>query len=64
MGQLRPLFLFLVFFKQTIQLLQLINVKNCPSSIWCWDLNPRPLEHELSPITTRPVANLIKPLQS
>ena len=27
---------------------------SCPSSIWCWDLNPRPLEHESSPITTRP----------
>ena len=25
-----------------------------PSNIWCWDLNPRPLEHELSLITTRP----------
>ena len=29
MGQLRPLFrLFLIFFKQTIQYLQQINVKN------------------------------------
>ena len=26
----------------------------CPSSIWCWDLNPRPSEHESPPITTRP----------
>ena len=55
MGQPRPLFrLFLVFFKQTIQLFQQINVKKCQSSIWCWDLKPQPLEHELSPITTRP----------
>ena len=34
MGQPRPLFnLFSVFFKQTIQFLQQINVKKCPSSI-------------------------------
>ena len=25
-----------------------------PSSIWCRDSNARPLEHETSPITTRP----------
>ena len=24
------------------------------SSIWCWDSNPQPLEHESSPVTTRP----------
>ena len=41
-------------FKQTVQFLQQINAKKCPSSIQCWDLNPQPLEHELSPITTRP----------
>ena len=27
---------------------------SCPSSIRCWDSNPRPLNHESSPITTRP----------
>ena len=27
---------------------------SCPSSIHCWDLNPRPLECEPPPITTRP----------
>ena len=27
---------------------------NDPSSLWCWDSNPQPLEHESSPITTRP----------
>ena len=27
--------------------------EKCPSSIQCWDSNPRPLEHESSPITTR-----------
>ena len=55
MGQPRPLFhLFSVFFKQTIQFLQQINVKKCPSSIRRWDSNPRPLERESPPITTRP----------
>ena len=56
MGHTRPLFrLFSVFSnKQTVQFLQQIYVKKCPSSIRCWDLNPRPLEHESSPITTRP----------
>ena len=28
--------------------------EKCPSSIQCWDLNPRPSEHEPLPITTRP----------
>ena len=27
--------------------------EKCPSSIWCWVLNPRPLEHESPPISTR-----------
>ena len=49
--------LFFIFglFKQTIHFLQQINVKKCPSSIWRWDSNPWPLEHESLPITTRPV---------
>ena len=29
-------------------------VKKYLSSIQCWDLNPRPLDHESPPITTRP----------
>ena len=29
-------------------------LKICPSSMWCWDLNSWPLEHESPPITTRP----------
>ena len=37
-----------------LQILQQINVKKCLSSIWCRDLNPRPLEHDSPPITTRP----------
>ena len=27
-------------------------MSKCPSSIQCWDLNPRPNKHESSPITT------------
>ena len=46
--------LFSVFFKQTLQFLQQINVKKCPSSLRRRDSNPRPFEHESSPITTRP----------
>ena len=34
--------------------LKRFNVKKCPSNIWLRDLNPRPSEHEFSPITTRP----------
>ena len=56
MGQPRPLFnLFSVFFKQTsLQFLQQMYVKKCPSSIRCRDSNPQPLECESFPITTRP----------
>ena len=28
--------------------------EKCPPSTRCWDSNPRPLEHESTPITTRP----------
>ena len=28
--------------------------EKCPSTIWCWDSNPRPSEYESPPITTRP----------
>ena len=41
-------------FKQTLQFLQQIYVKKCPSSIRCQDSNPRPLARESLPITTRP----------
>ena len=53
--------LFAVFSsKQTsLQFLQQINVKTCPSSIWCRDSKPRPLEHESPPITNRPGLLLI-----
>ena len=47
------LFIFSLF-EQTIEMLQQINVKKCPSSIRCWDLISQPLEYQSSPITTRP----------
>ena len=40
--------------KITLQFLQQINVKKCPSSLRCWDSNSHPLESESPPITTRP----------
>ena len=46
------IFYFLSF--QIIQISQQINLKKCPSSIRCWDLNPQPIEHKSSPITPRP----------
>ena len=41
-------------FKQTLQFLQQLYVKKCPSSLRCQDLNSRPSERESLPITTRP----------
>ena len=55
MGQPWPLFhLFPVFSNKHYNFLQQIYVKKCSSSIWCQDSNPRPLECESPPITTRP----------
>ena len=53
MAQPWPLFsLFSVFSNKQDQQ---INVKmSCPSSIQCRDMNPQPLKHESSPITSRP----------
>ena len=63
MGQPRTLFLlFSVFFKQNNTIFTTNQCEKCPSNIRRRDSNPRPLEHESSPITTKPVANLIKPL--
>ena len=50
-------FSFIFRFFQTINTILTTNQCEkmaCPSIIWRWDLNPRPLEHEFSPITTRP----------
>jgi len=47
-------FIFGLFQTNINKILQQINVKKCPSGIQHWDSNPRPLEHESPPITTRP----------
>ena len=47
-------FIYFRLFKNTLQFLQQINMKKCPSSIQCKDLNSCRLEHESPPITTRP----------
>ena len=54
MGQPRPLFVYFRLFKQTLQFLQQINVKKCPSSIRRWDSNSQPCDYESPPLTTRP----------
>ena len=40
--------------KQALQILQLINVKICTSSLQCWDSNLQPSDYESPPLTTRP----------
>ena len=54
MGRPRPLFVYFRLFKQPLQVLQQINVKKCPSSMWCQDSNPLPSEYKSPPITTSP----------
>ena len=56
MGQPWPLLLFNFGLFQTniITIFTKNMCENCPSSIWCWDLNPQPSEHESPPITIRP----------
>ena len=50
--------LFFIYFRSfqtnSKTILQQLYVKKCPSSIWCRDSNPRPLERESLSITTRP----------
>jgi len=41
-------------FNQTLQFLQQINVKKCPSSIWRRDLNSQSSEYESPPLSTGP----------
>ena len=44
-------FVYFCLFKQTLH----TNIcEKCPSSIWCWDSNPGPWQHESPPISTRP----------
>ena len=45
----RPLFAFI--FGHFKQFLQQINVKKCPSSIWCRDSNSQPFDYESPPLT-------------
>ena len=47
-------FIFGLFQTNIDTILQQINVKICPSSIWRRDSNPQPSENEAPPITTRP----------
>ena len=47
-------FVYFRFFQTNNTILQQINVKKCPSSLWRWDLNPQSLEHESSHMTTSP----------
>ena len=55
MAQPRPLFFMYATFQTHITNFTTNRyVEKCPSSIWCWDLNSRPLKHESPPITTRP----------
>ena len=49
MGHPGLFFVYFRLFKQTLQFLQQICVKKCPSSIWCWDSNPQPSGHESPP---------------
>ena len=51
-----PGLLFSLFrlFKQSVQFLQQIYVKKCPSNIRSWDANPQPSVHESPPKATRP----------
>ena len=41
-------FSFIFLLSNTLHFLQQINVKKIISSIWCWDLNSRTLEHKLT----------------
>ena len=41
-------------FQTDITILTTNKCEKCPSSIQCWDSNPRPLGRESPPITTRP----------
>ena len=54
MDQPKPFLFIFGLFKQNITIFRTIFVGKIPSSIWCWDLNPRPLGRECPPIVTRP----------
>ena len=54
MGHLRPLFRLFLSFQTNFTIFTTNKCEKCPSSIRCWDSNPRPSEYESPPITTRP----------
>ena len=54
MGHSRPLFHLFSSFQTNITIFTTSICEKCPSSIWCWDSNPRPSGDESPPITTRP----------
>ena len=61
----RPLFfIFSVFLKTKITIFTTNQCEKCPYTLWCWDSNPRPSEHESPPITTRPGVPLIFELKT
>ena len=62
MGHSHPLLVYFGLFKQSIQLLQQINVKNCPSSIRWRDSNTQRLELKFLPITLNGLAGLPEPI--
>ena len=47
-------FVYFCLFWTNITILTSNKCEKCPSSIWCWDSNLQPSEHESPPITTRP----------
>ena len=47
-------FVYFQSFQTNITIFTTTICEKCPSSIWCWDSNPQPSEHESLPITTRP----------
>ena len=53
MGLPRTLYRLFSSFQTNITNFTTIKCEKCPSSIRCWDSNPRPLEHKSLPITTR-----------
>ena len=56
-GQPRPLFVYFWSFQTNIITIFTTNQcekMSCPSSIWRQDSNSQPLDHESSPMTTRP----------
>ena len=55
MGSPRPLLKFFSSFQTNINTFFTTKIcEKCPSSIWCWDSNLQPSEHESPPITNRP----------